>query len=91
MVEFPIQVCDLTPNTHVAITIYDLGRLSSEAPLASTVIDIFDSRQSLRQGTIDLMLWKDRKADMSFDCQTPGLIESIKSLQNEEQKQADLE
>ena len=23
--EFPIRICDLTPNTHVGITIYDLS------------------------------------------------------------------
>lgn len=25
-IEFPIRICDLTPNTHVGITIYDLSK-----------------------------------------------------------------
>ena len=25
-IEFPIRVCDLTPNTHIGITIYDLSK-----------------------------------------------------------------
>jgi len=25
-IEFPIRICDLTPNTHVGITLYDLSR-----------------------------------------------------------------
>ena len=25
-IEFPIRVCDLTPNTHVALTFYDMSR-----------------------------------------------------------------
>ena len=25
-VEFPIRICDLTPNTHIGITVYDLSR-----------------------------------------------------------------
>lgn len=76
MIEFPIRICDLTPNTHVAITVYDLSRLSEEGPLASTVLDIFDSKQRLRQGTMDLLLWKNTKPDMSFECLTPGLVSS---------------
>ena len=43
-IEFPIRICDLTPNTHVGITIYDLSKLKSEGPLASTMLDIFDCK-----------------------------------------------
>jgi hypothetical protein len=25
-IEFPLRICDLTPNTHVGITLYDLSR-----------------------------------------------------------------
>ena len=46
--EFPIRICDLTPNTHVGITIYDLSVQQSEGPLASTMIDIFDSQSKMR-------------------------------------------
>ena len=26
LIEFPIRICDLTPNTHVALTFYDMSR-----------------------------------------------------------------
>jgi hypothetical protein len=73
-IEFPIRVCDLTPNTHVGITIYDLSRPQEEGPLASTMIDIFDSKTRMRQGTFNLYLWQNKELDMSLDCQTPGLF-----------------
>jgi hypothetical protein len=41
-VEFPIRICDLTPNTHVGISIYDMSKQHEESLLASTVLDIFD-------------------------------------------------
>ena len=74
-IEFPIRICDLTPNTHVGITIYDLYRTIPKGPLASTVINIFDSTQSMRQGTFNLYLWRNRELDMSLQCTTPGLFE----------------
>ena len=43
-ITFPIRICDLTPNTHIGITIYDMSREESKGPLASTMIDIFDSK-----------------------------------------------
>jgi len=73
-ITFPIRICDLTPNTHVGITIYDMSREHSRGPLASTVIDVFDSKQRMRQGTFNLFLWPDRKLDMSLECTTPGLF-----------------
>lgn len=65
-IEFPIRICDLTPNTHVGITIYDLSRKQSEGPLASTMIDIFDSKSRMRQGTFNLFLWQQKQLDMSI-------------------------
>ena len=47
-IEFPIRVCELTPNTHVGITIYDLSRPQEDGPLASTMVDIFDSKTKMR-------------------------------------------
>ena len=56
-IEFPIRVCDLTPNTHVGITVYDLGRPQSDGPLACTMVDLFDTKTRMRQGTFNLYLW----------------------------------
>lgn len=68
----------------MALTFYDMSKLEDEGPLASTVIDIFDSKQRLRQGVYDLMLWKDRKPDMSFETKTPGLIDDMTDQEFEE-------
>ena len=43
--------------------------------LASTVLDIFDMKQRMRQGTFNLFLWKNKPLDMSMACTTPGLFE----------------
>jgi len=42
--EFPIRICDLTPNTHVGISIYDLSKPRDQSLLACTALDIFDQR-----------------------------------------------
>ena len=75
-IEFPIRICDLTPNTHIGFTIYDLSRSSAMGPLASTMIDVFDNKERMRQGTFNLFLWKDKTLDISINSQTPGLFES---------------
>lgn len=41
-IEFPIRICDLTQNTHIGFTIYDMSRPFEQGPLASTIIDVFD-------------------------------------------------
>ena len=46
-IEFPIRICDLTPNSHIGITIYDLSKPSTSGPLASTIIDVFDSKSKM--------------------------------------------
>ena len=38
------------------------------------MIDIFDSKSRMRQGTYNLYLWQNRELDMSIDCTTPGLF-----------------
>lgn len=44
-------------------------------PLATTMIDVFDEKQRMRQGTYNLYLWKNKELDMSLDSKTPGLFE----------------
>lgn len=75
-IEFPIRICDLTPNTHISFTIYDLSRPQEKGPLAYTTIDLFDSKQRMRQGTFDLYLWKDVEKDKVHHTSFPGLFES---------------
>ena len=38
------------------------------------MLDIFDCKQRMRQGTFNLFLWQNKKLDMSIDCTTPGLF-----------------
>jgi len=51
-----------------------MSRDPSEGALASTMIDVFDSKQRMRQGTFNLYLWQNRELDMSLECTTPGLF-----------------
>ena len=51
-VKLPIKICDLAPLTSLAITIYNMDSFDEE-PIASTVIDVFDQKRRLRQGTFN--------------------------------------
>jgi hypothetical protein len=66
----------LTPNTHIGITIYDLSKPSSYGPLASTLIDVFDSKSKMRQGTLNLYLWKNTQLNI-YDQTTPGIFKNF--------------
>jgi hypothetical protein len=73
--EFPLRICDLTPNTHLGFSIYDLGKPMEESLLASTSIDVFDYMTRMRMGTYNLYLHPKTHLDMSIECLTPGLFE----------------
>ena len=47
MIELPLRVCDLAPLSSLAISIYNMETIG-ECPIASTVVDIFDSAHCLR-------------------------------------------
>ena len=79
VVEFPVRICDLTQNTHITITLYDLNKPFNLGPLGSSVIDIFNSKGVLRQGTFNLYIWQGKNPDMSFKQLTPGLFEELPS------------
>ena len=51
---FPLKFKDLAPYSRLAIEIYNLDRDEADQPIASTVIDLFDSKRRLRQGTWNL-------------------------------------
>ena len=70
--EIPLRVCDLAPLSSLAISIYDMDRVEEE-PIASTVIDLFDGRHRLRQGTWNCMLHIDQKPDLTTKCTTAAL------------------
>lgn len=85
--EFPLRICDLCPNTHVAITIWDLSKTMEQGLLGSTIIDIFDEKTRMRQGSYSLFIWKGKQADLSVECKTPGLfVELPENISNEEIK-----
>lgn len=57
----------------IGFSIYDMNKVENNGLVASTTLYLFDSKRRLRQGVYDLYLWKDREADLSFKCTTPGL------------------
>jgi hypothetical protein len=40
------------------------------------MIDVFDTKTRMRQGTFNLFLWKNQQLDMSIECTTPGLLDA---------------
>ena len=71
--QLPFLVSDLAPSTSIAISVFSMDRIDP-LPIASTVIDLFDSNRCLRQGTWNFLLHLDQAPDISQDCKTPGLI-----------------
>lgn len=53
IIEMPLNVCDLAPLSSIAISVFNMDSLD-ETPIASTVVDLFDSHRCLRQGTWNL-------------------------------------
>lgn len=43
-IEFPIKVSDLTDQTHIGISIYDMKKTLNDGLLVCTSIDIFDEK-----------------------------------------------
>jgi len=78
-IELPLKVCDLAPLSSLAISIYNIDRIEQE-PIASTVIDLFDAKRRLRQGTWNLMMHKHKYADTSHKCTTPALTENASCI-----------
>lgn len=61
------------PLSRLGINIYNLEDDDMEKPFASTTIDLFDSHRRMRQGTMNLQLYKGASADTSLQTTTPGL------------------
>ena len=47
-IEFPLRVCDLTPNTHLGFTLYDLSQPIGKSLIGSTMLDVFDCKSLMR-------------------------------------------
>ena len=73
IIEFPIKIRDLSILTTIGFSLYDMNKIENDGLVASTTINLFDSKRRLRQGFLNLYLWKDKERDMSFKCTTPGL------------------
>jgi hypothetical protein len=56
----------------LAIKIYNMDSIN-ESPIACTVVDLFDIKGRLRQGTWNLMLYPNQTPDYSLKCGTPAL------------------
>ena len=63
---FPLKIKDLSPLSRLGINIYNMEDDEIKVPLASTTIDFFDSHRRLRQGTLNLQLYKGVSADTTL-------------------------
>lgn len=80
ILEFPLKIKDLTPNSQLSIQIFDMEQDDMTVPLASTILDLFDCHQRLRQGTLNLELHLGTYADASLNSSTPGLTDHPTTL-----------
>jgi hypothetical protein len=64
---FPLKYKDLSPISRLAIQIFSFDSPNMDTPIASTVVDLFDSKRRLRQGTWNLQLHRDKVVDPSLD------------------------
>jgi hypothetical protein len=78
---FPLKYKDLSPISRLAIQIYNFESEDIDKPIASTVIDLFDSKQRLRQGTWNLQLHLNKTADTSLKSSTAGLTTDSTTLE----------
>jgi len=85
LMTFPLKQRDLTPQSRLAIEIFDMDKEDVEQvvdeygnykdkPIASTVFDLFDSKMRLRQGTWALLLHRDKLADIKLDSNTTSAL-----------------
>jgi hypothetical protein len=72
-IEFPIKIKDLSIHATLGFSIYDMNKIENNGLVASTTLNIFDSKRRLRQGVFDLYLWNNIQRDLTFKCTTPGL------------------
>lgn len=86
IIELPVKIKDLTVHSMIGISIYDMNKTENNGLAGSTTLYLFDTKRRLRQGVLDLYLWKNKERDMNLTCRTPGLppdnyyAESINSL-----------
>jgi len=78
---FPLNFKDLTPLTRLAINIFNFDSDNMDKPIASTVVELFDSKQRLRQGTWNLQLHLNKEADIKLNSETPGLTDDPTTLE----------
>ncbi|MFO0118224.1 MAG: hypothetical protein ACK521_11635 [bacterium] len=78
---FPLKYKDLSPISRLAINIFSFDSPNMDRPIASTVVDLFDSKRRLRQGTWNLQLHLDKAADSNLNSQTPGLTDDPTTLE----------
>lgn len=78
--ELPLRVCDLAPMSSLAISIFDMDKVDEE-PIACTVIDLFDGRRRLRQGTWNCQLYVDQMPDLTTNCKTAALTDDETCLE----------
>lgn len=72
---FNYRYRDLPYSAIAAVDIWSTGKaFDRERPLASTTFSLFDENFKLRTGKYHLMLWPDRRSDISSNSTTPGIV-----------------
>lgn len=56
VIEFPIKIKDLPILTSVNIKLYDMNRVKHDGLIATTSLDLYDTKKRLRQGVVSLYL-----------------------------------
>ncbi|CAA3031722.1 Phosphatidylinositol 3-kinase, root isoform [Olea europaea subsp. europaea] len=81
---------DLTANSQLAVTVYDVSRGKSDEVVGGATIHLFNMKKQLKTGKHKLRLWSGKEADGSINTTTPGKVpkeewgelERLEKLQN---------
>ncbi|KAJ4973014.1 hypothetical protein NE237_006188 [Protea cynaroides] len=65
---------DLTANSQLALTVWDVSREKDEGLIGGASIPLFNSKKQLKTGKEKLRLWSGKEADGSFPTTTPGKV-----------------
>ncbi|KAK1433890.1 hypothetical protein QVD17_10808 [Tagetes erecta] len=65
---------DLTTNSQLAVTVWDVSRGKDESVVGGATIHLFNVKKQLKTGKHKLRLWKGEEADGSIHSTTPGKV-----------------
>jgi hypothetical protein len=72
--KFNIEYNKVSFATILAFSIFSMDR-DTDLPIASTIVSLYDQMLTLREGPHLLLLYPERKPDLTFNSNTPGLVD----------------